>query len=737
MAPTTHSPSASASRALPQRPHLPLRAPLLLSALSLALLPALAQQQQQQSLPAVSLQGRSAEAPVLVGGFGETPVAKLPLQAQVISAERLRDLGVDALSGLTLLDASVGDAYNSQGYVSYLKVRGYDLDNRFNYRRDGLPINAETALALGNKSSVELLKGTSGMQAGTSAPGGLVNLVVKRPNGNFTTLGLEFSERGTVEASVDLSRRFGTDQAFGLRLNASGASLRPELRDAKGDRQLLALAGDWRATPDTLVEAEFEWNRQSQPSQPGFSLLGNSLPSARQIDPRINLNNQPWTQPVVFDNQHASLRLTQRLNADWKAQAHLGLQRLKTDDRLAYPFGCSESAEVYWADRYCPNGNFDVYDFRSENERRNTDALDLSLSGRFSTGALRHELSTGLLLSRFETRGQTRRNDGPGTGNINGRLVASGLPAGTDEMTLRDERSTEFYLRDAVQLDAWLPGLKAWAGLRHTRLQRESVQTDGSRATDYAQSFSTPWLGLSQALSPELMVYASWGQGIESEVVPNRSRYQRPGQALPALKSRQLELGLKSGSSTVDWGLAFFDIKRPQWRDFGDCDSTPLSCERRADGIARHRGLEAQADLKWQGGGLLASAMKLQARQRGSEIASLNGLKPANVPETTLKLQGRQQIAALPGLQLQLGLVYEGERAVLPDNSLRIPGWTRLDAGARYEQALAGGQLLTWRLGVDNLADRRAWKESPYQYGHVYLYPLAPRTFRVSVEASL
>ena len=120
MAPTLH-PSAPASRRLRQH----LRAPLLLSTLSLALLPALAQQaqQQQQSLPAVSLQGRSADAPVLVGGFGETPVAKLPLQAQVISAERLRDLGVDALSGLTLLDASVGDAYNSQGYVSYLKVR--------------------------------------------------------------------------------------------------------------------------------------------------------------------------------------------------------------------------------------------------------------------------------------------------------------------------------------------------------------------------------------------------------------------------------------------------------------------------------------------------------------------------------------------------------------------------------------------------------------------------------------
>lgn len=692
--------------------------------------------QQSSALPTVSVSGRSAEAPVAIGGFGsETPVAKLPLQAAVLSADRLIDAGVDALSGLTLFDASVGDAYNAQGYVSYLKVRGFDLDNRFNYRRDGLPINAETALALGNKSGVELLKGTSGIQSGTSAPGGLVNLLVKRPTAApLTSVTLGVSERGTAEASLDWSRRFGAGQILGLRINAAAAELRPQLRDARGDKQLLALAGDWRATPDTLVEAELEWNRQSQPSQPGFSLLGDRLPSAKDIDPRTNLNNQDWSQPVVFNNQHASLRLTQRLNADWKAQAHLGVQRLKTDDRLAYPFGCTAADGSYYADRYCPNGDFDMWDFRSENERRNSDALDLSLAGRFVAAGMRHEIGAGVLFTRFESRFQRQAYNWAGTGNISGQVPTTADPSLTDENTNRDERSTEFYLRDAIQL---APDWQAWLGLRHTRLTRDSVRTDGSRATHYRQDFTTPWLGISHALTAQLMAYASWGEGVESEVVPNRGRYNNPGQALPALKSRQLEIGLKSGSSTVDWGIAAFDIKRPQWRDIGACDDQDLSCSRVADGIARHRGLEAQADLKWGGGGLLASAMKLQARRRGSADPSLNGLKPANVAETALKLQGRQNIAMLPGLQLQAGLVYEGSRAVLPDNSIKIPGWTRLDAGLRYEQQLGGRQLLIWRAGIDNLADRRAWKESPFQYGHVYLYPLEPRTWRASLEISL
>ena len=40
-------------------------------------------------------------------------------------------------------------------------------------------------------------------------------------------------------------------------------------------------------------------------------------------------------------------------------------------------------------------------------------------------------------------------------------------------------------------------------------------------------------------------------------------------------------------------------------------------------------------------------------------------------------------------------------------------------------------------LGVDNIADRRAWQEAPYQFDHAYLYPLAPRSLRISAQFDL
>jgi iron complex outermembrane receptor protein len=673
--------------------------------------------------------GRSLQALPSLAGFGSEPLARSPFGATVVGNGQWLDAGTTRLSDITRLDASLGDAYNSEGYWSFLSVRGFVLDNRFNYRRDGLPINAETAIGLANKERIAVLKGTSGIQAGTSAPGGLVDFIVKRPDRNLRAAGLEWRENGTLRSTLDLSQRFGTDDAFGLRVNAAYGHLDPQTRSLKGRERQFAVAGDWRPSADTLIEAEFEHTQQSQPSVPGFSMLGSRVPDAGTIDARINLNNQPWSQPVVLQGDTASLRLQQRLGADWRFTAHGMVQRLKSDDRLAYAYGCSAEGNY---DRYCSDGTFDLYDFRSDNERRRSDALDLAFTGQWALGGMQHHIATGVLFTRFESRFQDQAYNYVGTGNIEGTLLTPADPALTDQNTNRDERSTELYLRDRIELgSAW----SLWAGLRHTRLHRDSVRTDGSRVTGYAQTATLPWVAVSRQWTPQTMVYASWGQGLESDVAPNRSRYTNAGEALPSLKSKQVELGIKHEQERFDAALIAFAIERPQAEDIGTCDDDN-TCTRRIDGSARHRGVEGQAgwrDGPWQ---LRGSAMWLHARRQGASNPDIEGKRPTNVPRLSLRLQAAYEFAAVPGLAANAGMVYEGDRIVLPDNSARIPGWTRFDLGARYVQRTPGVQF-TWRVGVDNVADKRAWRESPYQFSHVYLYPLAPRTFRASVQAEL
>ncbi len=685
--------------------------------LSLLALASLAAAQTQQ-LPTVAVTGRNAAAPVAIGSFGDTPNVRLPLQALRIDTERFKELGTTGLAALPLLDASISDAYNSLGYWSSLKVRGFDVDNRNNLRRDGLPVSGETGYDLFNKAAVEVLKGASGLQAGVSSPAGLINLLTKRPDAHRLDLLLGWEQDGSWTAAADWAQR---SNGFGWRVNAAASHLDPWLQGARGKRQGLALATDWRLSPATVVEAEFEATHQSQPSQAAHSLLGNRLPSPAEFDFTRNLNSASWGQPVVFDNRFASLRVSQQLNAAWKLALQAGLQRSTTDDRMVFPFGCS-AEDAY--DRYCSDGSFDVYDFRSEKEGRNTDSLRALLEGRLGDHQLRFELLT----SRFTASFQRQAYNWAGTGSVFGGGGSQATPELTDENTNRRERNQEIAVSDQLRLG----DLELFAGLRVSRVQRAAVRTDGSRATDYTKNFTTPWLGASWLLAPDLHLYASTGQGLETEVAPNRPRYRNAGEAL-VLKSRQHEIGLKSGSQTVDWSVAAFEVTRPGWSDVGACDAD-ASCTRQADGEARHRGLEAQADLKWTGGGLLGSAMWLQARRQGAQDASVDGKRPVNVPAQAYRLQLRQTL--VEGLQASASLIHEGSRAVLPDNSITLPAWTRVDASLRWD-VTSGGQLWRWRVGVDNLFDKKAWKESPYQFGHVYLYPLAPRTARLSLDLAL
>jgi iron complex outermembrane recepter protein len=660
-----------------------------------------------------------------VSGLGDVPLRELPLSATVINAAQMQSAGIQRLSDLTRLDASTTDSYNAAGYWDFLNVRGYTLDNRYNYRREGLPISAETSIPLDNKERVEILKGTSGIQAGTSSPGGLVNYVVKRPTQQtLRQLRIELSPGGGISAGLDVGGRLSANQSAGYRFNVVREELRPALNAAQGQRSLVSLALEQRIQGGGLLEAEVELSKRSQPSQPGFSLLGSQLPAP--VDPNINLNNQPWRQPVVMRGTTATLKYTQAINADWSWQAQAGTQQLRTDDRLAYAYGCTADNRF---DRYCTDGTFDLYDFRSDGEKRHLHSGQWSLSGKFKTGVVQHALNAGLLRSAIIERYNMQAYNYVGTGNVNGGSVVAPDPSLTTTPATRDERNTEYFINDSANWQQW----RMTAGLRHTQLQRESIRLDGSQATGYSQNLTVPFAALSYALN-EALLYGSAGQGVESYVTPNKAGYTNPGLALSAVKSEQFELGLRSNtnpsSSTnaLDWSLALFKITRPAITDNG--------AAYQVDGAAVHQGLEAAAIQRqgpWQLG---ASAMLLQAERTGSSLdPTVNGKKPVNVPDSTLRANVAYAPSSLPGLVVDLRLTREGERAVTADNSIMLPAWNRWDAGLAYQTQIAG-KTSSLRLMVENLTDNRYWRESPTQFGHIYLYPGAARTVRLSMVTS-
>jgi iron complex outermembrane receptor protein len=693
-----------------------------------------AQATAENTLPAISVTAPAPrQARASISGLGDTPGWQTPVQAQTFGAAALRDAGVTRLADLSKLDASVSDAYNPVGYWDSISVRGYKLENAYNVRREGLPISAETRIALDNKAGIELFKGTSGIQAGTSAPAGLVNYLVKRPDGKLREVTVGLNDRGGWLLAADLSDRFGERSEYGLRVNMAREALRPTVAAADGRRRLAAVAGDWQLSRDTRLEAEFEHSFQSQPSVPGFSLLGTALPSAKSVDPTINLNNQAWSRPVALQGNTGSLRWTQTWQGGWRSQLSYGEQRLQSTDRGGFPFGCY--AENNYA-AYCGDGSFDFYDFRSPGEHRRTRAWNATLQGQVQTGALRHELTFGLLRSRHDSDlQQAAYNQVTGTGNISGQFT---LPEAPTPLlyanTSRRERSTELSVVDAIgHSGPW----RAWLGLRHTRLERDTRLTDGSGGASLDEHVSTGWAALGYQLAEQTQAYASWGQGIEASAVqqPSGKSYANAGDVLPVRRSRQLEVGLKSSAAGHLWGVNAFQIHRPVTDEVGSDGGSTLRLLN--DGEAVHKGLEASWQWRnptWQTG-LSASAIDTERRGSQRTDVAVNGKPAVNVPEHAIKASVAWRVPGLPSTWLQTDVIHEGPRAITADNSVRLPSWTRTDLALRTATEVAGTQV-TWRVNVHNLFNLRNWREAPTYSNHVYLMPQAPRSVSASAQIS-
>lgn len=688
------------------------------------------------TLPSVGVTAAAKrQAKASIAGLGDGPAWQQPVQAQTFSEEMLKDAQVARLADLTKLDASVSDSYNSVGYWDYLSVRGFTLDNGYNYRREGLPVSAETRFPLENKASLEVLKGTSGLQSGVSAPGGLVNLLVKRPDGRVRSAGVSIDNTGEVRTQIDLGDRFGQQGEFGLRVNAATAKLNTHFDNSEGHSRLLAVAGDWRLSQDTLLEAEIEHSYASQPSLAGMSLLGTALPSARAYSRNLNLNNQPWSQPVEMTGTTGTVRWTQKLNSEWTSIVTYGEQHLRMNDRMAFPFGWTDYVdpadddddEYYY--NFKDDGTFNLYDYRSENEKRLTRALKGGLTGSVTLAGLRHELRLEVLRSLYSTDLKPQAYNYSGLVSLSSPYAPQTPdPEMNDASPNRWERTTELAVQDTVHLT---PEWTAWVGLRHTRLNRHSVETDGGKDTRIQQSLNTPWAALGWTFAPKTQAYVSWGEGMETKAAPSNPGLDNAGQILPALKSRQTEVGVKGQYAHADvsaqWGANVFEIRRPQ--------AETIDNRYRLDGDARHRGLEGFWHGRVGAWGLGGSVMFIDAERRGSSQADVNGHTPVNVPEHALKLSGSYSFGAPWALTLQADVVHEGQRWVDSANTVRLPSWTRVDLGVRAVQPLSEQRSITWRLGVNNAFNKRAWREAPSMFGgHTYLFQMRERTITASAQ---
>ena len=696
------------------------------SAIALALLQAYAiSVHAQETMPEVVITGQSvATSRAAIGGFSETPLLYTPASITAISREQMQDLSIRTTTDAARFDASISDSYNAVGYAEQFSIRGFALDNSSSYRKDGMAIPADAPIPLENKERIEVLKGLAGLQAGVAAPGGIVNYVTKRPtNAPLRSATVEVKERGNVYGALDLGGR-SDDKRFGYRINAAAERLRSYAKGADGEREFFSGAFDWQISPQALLQLDMDYQHKSQITAPGYQLIRNEmLPTG--VSAKTLLNAQPWTKPVDTKSTNVGLRFEYLFANDWRASISANKHKFQRDDYTAFPYGCSNEGDGFYPG-YCSNGDYDVYDYQSVGESKSPFSAQALLQGRFSTGAIGHDLTIGSSLFRRSDRFGDYVYDYAGSSNIYQNVI---VPPAPDNPTTgpvferRKENERSVFAQDVLTLSQ---KFKLHAGVRHVQVKRTEFEVDPSDT-----SFTLPNVALVYNPTQDWTVYGSMAHGLEhGGVAPIETT--NANRALDPSRSKQLEFGVKGAiNNSINVSAAVFQVTKGL--EYTQANADGISSTYVRAGEAQHRGVELGVQGKAARGLQYSlSVAGLDTEQSGTGQPGMDGKRVTNVPKLKSTAWVEYAVPGVDGLSVNGVWQYAGRKAFDLENRVFVPSYHTLDLGAAYETGSMGTRI-TWRAGVQNVTDKFYWRDVTPALGG-YLLPGAPRTFRVSAQ---
>jgi len=667
------------------------------------------------------------------GSFGNAPLQDTPAAITVITRDQIDDRQPHTLSELARGDAALGDSYAPVGYYQDVAIRGFALDLATGYRLNEMTVAGEQPIALEDKERVEILKGLGGLEAGVVAPGGLVNYVSKRAaNVRSATVGTD--SKGSRYVAVDVGAWLSP--TFGLRVNAAHDGVHSYVDHADGRRNFLSLAADWKISPNATLQLDGNYQSNSQRSVSGYQLLGGTTLPAHPSRTRL-LGFQPWQQPVGVDSANLGARFDYRFNDDWNLQLGASHSRSVIDDNVAFAYGCGYAASCAnspgWF--FAPNGDYDVYDYRSPDDTRVNDEARAVLTGAFDTGAVSHEISLGTSAFRRTNDRRADVYDYVGTANIDQPEPPVFAPSpnqpGASVRRLTSWQHALFAM-DRLHLGSqW----QLLAGGRFVRLHERANDSDGVPERDTRISKFLPQTALLWQPTSQLTTYLSYSENLS---LGNEAPYwtSNDGQTLAPQLSRQTEAGVKyAASSTLNLSAALYQISLPY--QFARPDDSAAGFTFVQQGKEVHRGMELNAAGQLSDNlRLTASVNWIQARSHDTGAPSYEGHQVVNVPQLRTALYVDYSLPFAPGLGVLGGWRYAGSNVATPDGVTRVPAYHVVDAGLRYVHQW-DGHTMTWRLNVDNLFNRFYWRDTGSSGGDSYLFPGAPRLARLSVTIAL
>lgn len=648
-------------------------------------------------------------------GFQGLELEQIPASLSSMTAAMIADQHAKLLTDVVKNDASVGDGYAAIGYYPNFMVRGFALDTASSYLINNNVVRGEQNIALENKARVEILKGISAIQSGMSTPAGVVNYVTKRPD-NVRTLTFDTDEYGDRTVSTDLGGFWGQQQQVGYRINLAYERLHPYVEHSQGERYFGSLALDWKIDDQSSMAFNIESQHQQQRSVAGYQLLGGQT-VPQNTDWTKLLGYQSWSQPVTNKSLNTDLTYSYQWSTNWKASLTASRSKVVIGDYSAFPYG------------FYANGDYDVYDYRNPKDTYITNQLKAQFEGEFTAGSINHH--TVFALSELE-KSRTRYkgvNEYVGTANI--------YKNNTDfEPSIKTNLGKRYTSLDSNQLSLLASDLidlnSQWSVLLNGRwlhLDEQAYKTKGlDRSTKLNQFL--PQGVIIYKPSDRTTVYASYAKGLsDGGTAPWYSN--NDGVTLAPRHSTQYELGLKQQFDGVLVTWSIFDLKQDNQYSKVNTDG---SLDFVQEGKQHHRGVEIAATGQlFKRLDVSTSLSYTKAHLQNVSDTSYQHHQIQNVPKWRFATQLSYVLPVLDDrVRVLAGMQSSSAKYANRSSIAKVAGYSTFNLGTTYATK-AFGYNTDIRLNVNNVFNKKYWRDVGGFMGDDYMFLSNPRTAQISV----
>ncbi|MCD9543312.1 TonB-dependent siderophore receptor [Photobacterium carnosum] len=597
-----------------------------------------------------------------------------PGQVAVIDEKLIDEQRASTLGEVLQNDASISAGGTSRNRERF-SLRGFELGSSSGFLRDGHQHWSHYRQPVELLERVEVMKGPAGLLYGQSAPGGLVNMVSKKPTYetqmNFSQ---DVGSNNHTRSVLDVSGSLNADQTLRGRVVLAKEDYDSWRKFSDGstpstDRFVGGMFLDYDVNDNVTVSLHYDRTQDKGSVDSGAYIV-----DGKPVMGRDHVWDAQWSK-IDNDIQNTGFDVKAQLTDTWALNTGFNYQDFVRNDKESYPdfskFEENGTIKQGGSDRH------DEWAFKTAY----TDFV-----GEFDTLGMQHQLLVGANWLGYSYDRFQRSFDSVDVKP--GQTTPAPVYSNKDPKVSNSSYDAwGFYAQDMITLnDNW----QVLAGIRFDRQVKSGI----------AEEAVSPKLAAIYHPAENGSIYLAYSESFEPQGVVS-SDYTNAGDNLDPLRGKQYELGTK-------WELlnkrlfataAVFNITQENSKIAVGPDNNQTLTQA---GERVHNGVE----FALQGNitdklSMNASAMYLDAEYTKDQ--NYEGNRPVDVPEFAASVWLTYNVTQ--ATDVNLGVIYEGSRFGDAANTFKKDGYTRVDVGVAHTYKYDGKLDIIGRVNVENLFD--------------------------------